>query len=188
MKKRGFGIFFFILILTFSALLFTSCGNDVAKDKFKYANMDFKVEISGFIDGNKVSATFYSTPSAPENGTKAMIKFHSPKALDGVVVSLSNTDEYGARLGSSALSGEWARGLFEPFFPIFQTGEIYSVQKSNTGEIDIRICDENCDLTYVFFKNSEFPSRIFGKYSGRDIDFTLQSFDYNFDSAKQTSN
>lgn len=184
MGKKAFGSCFFTLILMLSVFASASCHSGDIEDRFDYTERNFKVEISGFIDENEVFATLYSIPGTIGDESRAMIKFHSPRALDGITVSVSKKGEYSARLGSAAVSCEWAQEIFEPFLPVIERGEIYSVRKNESGGADIRICDENCDLIYVFKQDSDAPSRIYGKISGRSIDLSLQNFVFDFDLEK----
>ena len=161
-----------------------SCASRATEDRFEYSKKNFEAEISGYVNDKELSAIIQSRPGAGENDPKLTVRFTSPESLEGITVTLLANGECSARLGDVCADTNGAYGLIEPFIPLVSAGEIYSVKKNQDGSESVRICDENCDLIYVFEPNSTAPSRIYGTFSGNEIDIILKNFSFDFDFKK----
>ncbi len=174
----------FLLVLSAAMLIFSSCRSINAEKKLEYVKSAFCAKIRGRVDENEVIATLYSNPDAQNDGVRATLVFSHPKGLQGVTVTLCANGEYGVRVGESSVRADWAEGLLKPYFPIFSVGGVYSAQLLDDGTQKIRVCDENCDLIYVFDKDSNAPRNIQGVYFSKNIDFVIEDFSFNYDFQK----
>ena len=180
MHATGFLLLFLFLFVFFSS----SCTAGATRDRAEYLKNDFSVEVSGSVGEKEIGAILQSRHDAVGNETRALVRFTSPKSLCNLVATVSADGKCNARLGDVIVDAEGLEGLVEPFSPVFEMGEIYSVTVDDDGCERVRICDENCDLIYVFEPNSTAPSRIYGTFSGNEIDIILKNFSFDFDFKK----
>lgn len=170
-----------ILLFLFTLIFFpVSCASRATEDRFKYAKKNFEAEISGYVNDKEFSAIIQSRPDASENDPKLTVRFTSPESLEGITVTLLANGECSARLGDVCADTEGICGLIEPFVSLVNAGEIYSVKKNQDGSQSVRICDENCDLIYVFPQKSGYPTHVSGKYHEKNIDLEIKSFSFDF--------
>lgn len=179
-KKMLLSSILLIFLLLFAVAL-PSCKSGGIEDRFAYTKRNFKAEIKGSVDGQEVFAVILNCPDASSDGSRTIVRFNAPDTLKGITVTLSESGSCAARLGDKAMSATWAKGLIEPFLPLVTGGEIYSVAKNDNGGQNVRICDENCDLIFVFKESASTPSHISGKISGREIELEVQNFSFDFD-------
>lgn len=170
LQTAGFLLLFLFVFVFFSS----SCESISAPDRFAYAKKDLEVEISGKVDQKEIKATLHSRVGAEDEDIRVSLLFTSPESLNGVTVTLLANGDCSARLGDTVIDTEGLEGLIEPFRPVFETGEIYSVKKNTNDSEEVRVCDENCDITYRFTNNSGIPSRIWGKYGERMLDLNIR--------------
>lgn len=168
-QTAGFLLLFLFVFVFFSS----SCESRIAQDRFAYAKEELNVEISGTIDEKEVRAIMYNRPNAKNEEIKAVLRFTFPESLEGMTVTLLANGDCNVRLGGAVVDTEGFEGLVEPFRPVFEPGEIHSVKKNSRDSDDVRVCDENCDITYRFVNNFDIPSRIWGECGGKKLDFTI---------------
>ena len=177
--KNGVGTVAFFLLVLFLFMFFpVSCASDTAGDRLELFGRDSRIEIEGIVDGKEIKATLFSFPGAEDAEIRASVLFHSPASLNGINVTLLTSGKYSARLGDTAIDTEGLDGLIEPFIPLISPGEAYSIRRLDGCE-EVRVCDENCDLTYVFEEGSGILKRVYGKYSERSIDMGIKSFSFD---------
>ncbi len=163
---------FLILFLLIFAFYSTSCSSNVISDPFDYTDEDFDVEISGTVDEQSVRAKLSVRPNAGEEECSICLCFIYPEHLNGITVTLYSDGKSEARLGSSVYSGIDFEGLVAPFLSLCEGKEISSVKKYGDRN-EVRVCDESCDLNYVFLHDFKIPVSVKGEYSGRIIDLKL---------------
>ncbi len=179
--KNGLQTAGFLLLFLFVFIFFSSsCESTMTRDRSEYTKNSFKVEICGKSDEIEIGATLCSLADAKNEEIRATLRYTSPSSLDGMTVTLSANGKYSVRLNGTTADTKGSEGLIEAFRPVFEMGEIYSVTKNSSGGEDVRVCDENCDLIYVFSKNEITPSHIRGQYKGKNIDLTLRNFSFDF--------
>ena len=150
MHAVGFLLLFIFLFVFFSS----SCTGITAQDKSEYTKNDFTVEVRGSIEEKEIGAILYSRPHAEGEEARAILRFTYPESLCGMTATLSANGEQSLRLGDTVTDADGIYSLTAPFRPIYEMGEPYSLTKDARGEEKVRICDENCDLVYIFPKNS----------------------------------
>ena len=177
MHAAGFLLLFLFLFVFFSS----SCSAGATRDRAEYTKKNFSVEISGSIDEKEIGAILHSRPDARDEEPRALVCFTYPKSLCDIITTVSAEGECNIRLGDIVTDAEGLDGLVVPFRPVFEMGEIYSVTVDGDGCDKVRICDEKCDLIYVFEQNSSVPTRIYGDFWGKKIDLILKNFSFDFD-------
>ena len=180
LEALGFLLFFLFLFIFFSS----SCTRGATEERVGYADKSFRCDITGYVNGKEIEATLTHIHNPSEDGIEALVYFSSPKGVEGVTVTLSANGICNARLGDTVIESIGLKGLIYPLEPIFDVGDTYSVRKTQEGATEVRVCDENCDLKYVFLPNSSVPSQIIGKNNGAEVDFRLTDFSFDFVSGK----
>ncbi len=165
----------FILIFAFGL---NSCSDGMAQDRLEYTEKDFDAEISGTLDGQRIEAILRNRPSAENGECIRTLTFTFPESLRGMILSCSNEEENEIRLGDLIIKDIDTSGLWQPFFPFFGTSEMLSTETDRNGNTVISVCDENCDVKYVFSQDSDYPKRIFGKVGDRKIDLSVKSLNF----------
>lgn len=179
--KNGVSTVAFLLLILFGFMFFpTSCGRKIGVDRFDFADMDVMAQVEGMIDGKEISATVFSFPRAEGEEIRASVLYHSPASLEGISITMEACGECSARLGDMTLNTGGLDGLIEPFMPLISPRTVYSVERTESLDEKIRICDENCDLYYVFDGEEGVLKSISGKYMDRDIDIRIKSFSLDF--------
>ena len=168
---------FFILCFFVFGFMFSSCAAVGETDYFGYVSRDFDAKMHGQIDGDEVSLTLKNRRGA-DGGNSVTLIFDSPKALDGVVLSRSDTGEYEARLGELILHDFNAEGLFEPFLTLLHSREIASIKKDSEGRAIINVKQGEVDLEYVFSDKITHPHSIKGRVGERNIELFVDSLDF----------
>ena len=177
--KNVVGTVAFLLLVLFGFMFFPiSCGSNITEDRLELFRRDSRIEIDGIVDGKEIKATLFSFPGAEGADIRASLSFNSPRSLEGINVTLQANGECYARLGDTVIDTEGLDGLIEPFIPLISPGEAYSIRRLDGCE-EVRVCDENCDLTYVFEEGSGILKRVYGKYSERSIDMGIKSFSFD---------
>ncbi len=166
-------LLFFLLIFVFCS---NSCSEDTLKDPFEYTKAEFDAEICGTVDGSELSAVIHSHPRTKDAESFIEIKFTYPKTLEGLCAKLYENGGSEVRLGELSAENIDISGLIEPFSAYLSPKEITSAQVGDKGEKILSVCDENCDLKYVFTQNKNYPEKISGNIEGRQICFEAKSF------------
>ena len=172
--KSGLQTAGFLLLFLFVFVFFlSSCESRIAQDRFAYTKKNIEVEISGKIDGEQIRATLHSNAGAENQEIKVSLRFTCPKSLDGITVALLANGDCSARLHDTAVHTEGLEGLIEPFRPVFEAGDVFSVKKNSDGSEDVRVYDENCDITYRFVNDSDIPLLVRGECCGKKLDLLI---------------
>ncbi len=166
-------LLFFLLIFVFCS---NSCSEDTLKDPFEYTKAEFDAEICGMLGESEFSAVIHSHPGARDAEGFIEINFTCPKALEGLCAKLYENGSSEVRLGELSAENIDISGLIEPFSVYISDKEISSAQVGDKGEKILSVCDENCDLKYIFSPNEVYPEKINGNIEGRQILFETKSF------------
>ena len=166
-------LLFFILLFGFGM---NSCSGEVDADRFQYTKLDFDAQIHGAIDGQEIEARLQSRPAAEDGECVLLLSFQAPSPLSGLTVSRSASGIAEVRLGELVLREIDVDGFLEPFLPLICPGDISSVKRDENGNTVVSVCDENCDITYVFSADGEMPSRIYGQYKGKMLDLFIEEY------------
>ncbi|MGM9643963.1 MAG: hypothetical protein ACI3X1_02645 [Eubacteriales bacterium] len=171
----------FLLLVLFAYIFCSgSCsGVSPVADPFKYANRDFNAEIQGNIDGVDIKALLQSRPSAVGGEASICLRYTSPESLEGLTLTRFHDGREEARLGELKVDNYNLKGLIEPFEVYFGNFTVSSQRCGDNGEIYVSICDENCDLKYVFAHGTEYPCKVSGTYKGRNIDLSVTDFKFS---------
>ena len=167
-----------LLVVILISIAASSCKSNIAKSRFEYALHDFDAEITGTINGDKVSAKLQSRPSAGAESYKIVLSFDAPESLCGVVLSYRADGTGEARLGDIILREFNPDGFFEPFLPLLYSGEVASITRIENGSTVVSVQNERYDLEYVFLKGCEYPQSIKGTVEEREIELFVQSLDF----------
>ncbi len=168
-------LLFFILLFGFNL---NSCSTAATRDRFQYTRLDFDAEMCGTVDGEKIEASLKSRPSAEDGKCVLLLSFRSPAALCGLTLSRDASGETEARLGELVLPSIDADGFFEPFLSLVYRGDAFSVRYDGNQNAIVSVCDENCDLVYLFQKEYSYPRQISGTVGSRKIELTLEKLDF----------
>lgn len=168
--------------LLFSLFVYMFCSGSCSKSSllskpFEFENKDFDTEIQGNIDGMEIKAQLQSRPSAVGGEASICLKFTSPESLEGMILTRFHDGREEARLGETTINS-YFKGLIEPFEVYFEKFTVSSQRCGDNGEIYVSVCDENCDLVYVFKPEAEYPFKVNGIINGRKIN--LYATDFRF--------
>ena len=173
MKTALQTVCFFLLFFFWFLICPSSCASEAAIDRSAYTKQDFYAKICGELDGHKMEGVLQSRPSALGESAKAIFKIEVPDSLRGITVSVDASGDVSARLGEICKTDDSLSSIADFFLPVCEMGEPYSVEKCTDGGVKIRVCDEKCDLVYLFLPESPLPSRISGIYKGKRMDLSV---------------
>lgn len=180
MKSNIATLGFFLLVLFAYIFCSGSCsGVSLIADPFEYTKQDFDAEIQGNIDGIDIKALLQSRPSAVGGEVSICLKFSSSESLRGLTLTRFLDGREEARLGELKVDNSNLKGLIEPFEVYFGNFTVSSQRCGDNGDIYVSVCDENCDLEYVFAPETEFPCKVSGTYNGRDVDLSVTDFKFS---------
>ena len=180
MKSNIATLGFFLLVLFAYIFCSGSCsGVSLIADPFEYTKQDFDAEIQGNIDGIDIKALLQSRPSAVGGEVSICLKFSSSESLRGLTLTRFLDGREEARLGELKVDNSNLKGLIEPFEVYFGSFTVSSQRCGDNGEIYVSVCDENCDLEYVFAPETEFPCKVSGTYNGRNVDLSVTDFKFS---------
>ena len=163
-----FLLFFFVFLICPS-----SCASEASVDRSLYTRQNFDAKICGTVRGMEIEGVLHNRPTAADSLAKAEFIFSEPEALKDLSLSLEADGGVSARLYGMTVTSDHIAPLANFFLPVIKMGEIKSVERSKDGEIKLCICDEDCNLEYVFLSSTLLPSRICGEYDGCMIDISI---------------
>ena len=165
--------------LLFSFFFFTfclgSCKSEAAIDRSGYTQRSFDARIVGELDGERIEGILHNRPDAEPGKVDVLFCFEAPLSVKGVTVCRDSEGNISASLGEMTLSDHFFEPLSDIFLPVVDMGEISSVTGNGDGSVTVRICDENCNLEYIFPPDGDLPDRIRGTFRGRSIDIGIST-------------
>ena len=173
MKSSMQTIGFLLFSLFFFTFCLGSCKSEAAIDRSGYTQKNFDAKIVGELDGERIEGILHNRTDAESGNIGALFCFEAPLSVKGMTVYRDCTGSITTRLGDLTLSDELFEPLSDIFLPIVDMGEISFVTGNGDGSVTVRICDENCDLEYIFPPDGDIPGRIWGTFNGRSIDIDI---------------
>ena len=173
MKTALQTVCFFLLFFFWFLICPSSCASEAAVNRGAYTKQNFDVKIRGELDGLEIEGVLQSRPDAEGESIKALFRAEAPQSLRGITVSVDGNGCVSARLGEICKTDDSFSSIADFFLPVCEMGEPYSVEKCTDGGVKIRVCDEKCDLVYLFLPESPLPSRISGIYKGKRMDLSV---------------
>ena len=175
--KNSYSAVGFLLFLIFAVIFFSSCEDKKWGNPLDFANTPQSVVMEGKLDGIEMRATVRLNSNAEDGESVISIRFLAPKTLSGVVVTQNADGKIQARLGDVCFDGTALDGIIKPFFLMLTPKEYESITKNGKSTVEICVLDDERTLTYVFYNGEMLPQRIYGTVLGREVDFTLESFE-----------
>lgn len=171
----------FLLLVLFAYIFCSgSCsGTSAISNPFGYSNRDFNAEIQGNIDGVEIKALLQNRPSAVGEEASICLRYTAPESLEGLTLTRFCDGREEARLDELKVDNYNLKGLIEPFEVYLGSFTVSSQRRGDSGEILVSVCDENCDLKYVFAPETEYPCKVSGTFMGRHIDFSVTYFEFS---------
>ncbi len=164
----------FLLVFIFCS---NSCSEPSSQDPLEFTQNNFDAELCGAIDGNEFSAFLQCCSASDRNGKSISVEFSSPLSVRGMKISKGANGEYKLELGDMITNKVNASGLMEPFSALFENKKATSSRKGDHGERILSVCDENCDLEYIFLLDDTYPCKIRGTINERKIDINIKIFE-----------
>ncbi len=169
---------FLLLFLLVYMFCSNSCSEQMVSDPFEYTEKAFDAELFGKIDGEEMGAVLQSRPNAAGEEIKVCARFIAPRGLSSITVSLTGDGITEARIGDLKIENDHLKGLLKPFESFYEHASVSSLYRGGNKKLYVTVCDENCDLEYVFAAESPYPEQIKGVYYGRKIEFSVKIFKF----------
>lgn len=178
MKSNISTLGFILLVLLAYVFCSGSCSGAIRfSDPFEFTNRSFDAKIHGNIDGVDIKASLQNRPS-DVGEVSICLKFTFPESLEGLTLTRYHDGREEVRLGELKVDNSNLKGLIEPFEVYLESFTVSSQRSGDNEEIYVSICDENCDLEYVFMSETEYPCKVSGTYKGRIVDLSVTDFKF----------
>ena len=158
-----------IAVLTGFLLLLASCDS-LPEECRKSLERPFWAKVEGEIDGREVMAEVYCDPTehkTKEIFNRLIVRFDSPRALEGITVSLRSDGLATVRLKDTEVEMPIYREM-TPF------GELYSQNKTNNG-YEMTYKQGGDTVTYHFGTDGVLKG-VRGTVDSRSFDLTVTNF------------
>ena len=165
-----------IAVLTGILLLLASCDS-LPEECRKSLGRPFWAKVEGEIDGREVMAEVYCDPTehkTKEIFNRLIVRFDSPRALEGITVSLRSDGLATVRLKDTEVEMPIYREMTEPYLALTPFGELYSQNKTNNG-YEMTYKQGGDTVTYYFGTDGVLKGAR-GTVDSRSFDLTVTNF------------
>ncbi|MBE6583935.1 MAG: hypothetical protein E7649_02980 [Ruminococcaceae bacterium] len=154
-----------------------SCSeNALISDPFEYTEGSFAAKIEGCVEEFCFCAKVTSAYGGDGGGRKITVVFSAPQSLSGMTVTVDG-EKMKARL-DSIVADEWnAVALPVLIEALCQRRTPQTVRAVGGGMLEVKVCDKNCNIEYLFDEGNGIPVKISGKAEGDSFLFTITDFE-----------